>query len=60
MMENVPEVKTWITSEGWTATCLALDCKWTDYATERTENWMDEMLESIQRHKQWHEDGCPE
>lgn len=56
----VPEIEEYVTSEGWTLKCQAPDCKWTDYATERTEDWMDEMHESIQRHQKWHDEGCPE
>lgn len=59
-MAERPEVDEYITSDGWTLKCMAVDCSWTDYSTERTENWMDEMHESIQRHQDWHENGMPE
>jgi hypothetical protein len=58
-MTDVPEISEWIQGGDWTITCQSADCKFTDYG-ERTENWMEEMHESIERHQQWHEDGMPE
>lgn len=53
-----PEISEYVGSRDWTATCQNVNCRWTDYG-ERTENWIEEMQEAIDRHKQWHSDGCP-
>lgn len=59
-MTDVPEIEEYITSYGWTATCTAPDCNWTDYADEKTVDWMEELHAVIENHKKWHEDGMPE
>jgi hypothetical protein len=58
-MSDVPEVEEYIMSDSWQLTCMDLDCPWTSFG-ERTEDWMNEMHETIERHKQWHENGMPD
>lgn len=57
-MPDVPEIIEYITGGEWSLTCNDLDCKWTAQG-ERTENWMNEMDDVIDQHKQWHEEGMP-
>jgi hypothetical protein len=53
------EIVEYITSDEWQLTCQERDCKWIALG-ERTENFIEEMHETIDQHKQWHENGMPD
>jgi hypothetical protein len=56
---DVPEIDEYVGSRDWTITCQSARCRFTDYG-ERTENWVEEMQEAIDEHREWHENGMPQ
>jgi hypothetical protein len=59
IMHEIPLIDEYVGPTEWSATCTALNCKWVAYG-ERTENFIEEMAEDVARHREWHENGCPQ
>jgi hypothetical protein len=47
------EIGEYVTSFDWTLTCKVPGCNWTSYG-ERTEDFIDEMNEDVQAHREYH------
>lgn len=50
------DFREYITFNSWSLTCLISDCGWVAYG-EGTENFIEEMHEAMDAHKQEHERG---
>jgi hypothetical protein len=59
-LSNVPEIEEYINIYEWSAKCTDENCNWHARGERSYVEWMDDMHDDIARHKQWHEEGCPE